>query len=92
MTKIDFIHYLQQVCQLDRQDAIRVVEAFFSGIESRLARQESVKLSGFGTFMIRSKAARRGRNPKTGEEIAISARRVIVFYPSSVLKKQLNPE
>ena len=66
-----------------------MVEGFFDEIRGALERGESVKLSGFGNFQLRDKPSRPGRNPKTGEEIAITARRVVTFHPSQKLKSSV---
>jgi integration host factor subunit alpha len=69
-----------------------MVEDMLEEICSALARGESVKLSSFGTFAVRQKAQRMGRNPKTGDEVPIAPRRVLVFRPSHVLKAVINGE
>ena len=71
---------------LNKREAKDMVEAFFEEIRGALERGESVKLSGFGNFQLRDKPQRPGRNPKTGEEIPISARRVVTFHASQKLK------
>jgi len=71
---------------LNKRQAKDMVEGFFEEIRMTLERGESVKLSGFGNFLLRDKPQRPGRNPKTGEEIPISARRVVTFHPSQKLK------
>jgi integration host factor subunit alpha len=67
-----------------------MVETFFDEISTALIRGESVKLSGFGNFLLRDKPQRPGRNPKTGEAIPISARRVVTFHASQKLKSQID--
>ena len=74
---------------LSRVEAKDIVEAVLDTLCATLASGESVKLRGFGTFNVRSKRPRVGRNPKTGEEIPISARRVVTFHASSKLKEQV---
>src|SRR3990167_5937547 len=69
-----------------KREAKDMVEAFFEEIRAQLEQGESVKLSGFGNFQLRDKPQRPGRNPKTGEEIPITARRVVTFHPSQKLK------
>ena len=66
-----------------------MVEDFYEEIRVQLIKGESVKLSGFGNFQVRAKPQRPGRNPKTGEEMPISARRVVTFHPSNKLKEQI---
>ena len=68
----------------------RDVETVFDTIKETLERGEKIKISGFGNFVVRDKNARAGRNPQTGQEITISARRVLTFKPSQVLKNALN--
>jgi integration host factor subunit alpha len=77
---------------LSRSDSTVLVELVLKEIIESLERGERVKLSSFGSFQVREKRARIGRNPKTGEPASISARRVIKFKPSPILKRQLTPE
>ena len=72
--------------------AAEIVETVFNTIKETLENGEKIKISGFGNFVVREKKARIGRNPQTGEEITISARRVLTFKPSQVLKNALNGE
>ena len=75
---------------LSRNESSAFVEHVLDEVAARLARGETVKLSSFGTFAVRSKGGRMGRNPKTGEEVPIQPRRVLVFRPSHVLKDRVN--
>ena len=75
---------------LSRNESAQLVESVLEEISSTLARGESVKVSSFGTFSVRDKAQRIGRNPKTGEEVPILPRRVLVFRASHVLKDRIN--
>ena len=75
---------------LSRNESADLVESVLQHISDALVAGESVKISSFGTFSIRDKAARVGRNPKTGEEVPIEPRRVLVFKPSAVLKQRIN--
>jgi integration host factor subunit alpha len=75
---------------LSRNESADLLESVLDRIASRLENGESVKISGFGTFSVRQKGRRIGRNPKTGEEVPILPRRVLVFRPSHVLKAQVN--
>ena len=77
---------------LSRHESAQMVEGMLEEICSALARGESVKLSSFGTFAVRQKAQRMGRNPKTGDEVPIAPRRVLVFRPSHVMKSIINGE
>ncbi len=75
---------------LSRNESADLLEAVLDRIAARLEQGESVKISGFGTFSVRQKGRRIGRNPKTGEEVPILPRRVLVFRPSHVLKAHVN--
>ena len=82
LTKAELADLLFEKVGLNKREAKDMVEAFFEEIRGALERGESVKLSGFGNFQLRDKPQRPGRNPKTGEEIPISARRVVTFHAS----------
>ncbi|MCG3170411.1 MAG: Integration host factor subunit alpha [Pseudomonadales bacterium] len=86
LTKADLAEKLFEDLGLNKREAKEVVEAFFEEIRQALETNEQVKLSGFGNFDLRDKRQRPGRNPKTGEEIPISARRVVTFRPGQKLK------
>ncbi|MBL8632248.1 MAG: integration host factor subunit alpha [Myxococcales bacterium] len=91
MTKADIIENVyERVGGFSKKDASQIVEAVFDIIKDTLARGEKIKLSGFGNLVVRDKNSRIGRNPQTGDEITISARRVLTFKPSQVLKNALN--
>ncbi|HEX9647442.1 MAG TPA: integration host factor subunit alpha [Alphaproteobacteria bacterium] len=75
---------------LSRDESAKLVASVLETIADRLSAGDSVKISSFGSFMVREKAQRVGRNPKTGEEVPILPRRVVVFRPSHVLKDQIN--
>ncbi|MFH1138039.1 MAG: integration host factor subunit alpha [Pseudomonadota bacterium] len=90
MTKAEIVGAVQAKLGLSRKDSAEIVDNLFDIIKGRLADGESVKISGFGNFDIRRKNPRRGRNPQTGEQIIISARKVLTFKPSQVLRKALN--
>ena len=91
MTKNDIVKKVYaSVSGLSKREAAEMVDIVFETIKMVLERGENVKLSGFGNFTVRSKRARPGRNPKTGESIEIAARRVLTFKPSHLLKKHLN--
>ena len=77
---------------LSRNESADLLESVLTRITSTLEGGESVKISGFGTFSVRQKGRRIGRNPKTGEEVPILPRRVLVFRPSHVLKARINGE
>ncbi|MDX8380175.1 MAG: integration host factor subunit alpha [Gallionella sp.] len=86
LTKAELSDLLFARVGLNKREAKDMVEAFFEEIRVQLAQGDSVKLSGFGNFQLRDKPQRPGRNPKTGKEIPISARRVVTFHPSQKLK------
>jgi integration host factor subunit alpha len=89
LTKADMAEHLYEELGLNKREAKDVVEMFFEEIRCALERGEQVKLSGFGNFDLRDKSQRPGRNPKTGEEIPISARRVVTFRPGQKLKARV---
>jgi integration host factor subunit alpha len=86
LTKAEIADSLFEKVGLNKREAKEMVDGFFDEIGLALERGETVKLSGFGNFQLRDKPTRPGRNPKTGEEIAITARRVVTFHASQKLK------
>lgn len=90
MTKADIIEQIYGQVGLSKKESGEVVELVFDALKASLERGEKVKISGFGNFVVRDKAARVGRNPQTGAAIEIAARRVLAFRPSQVLKAALN--
>lgn len=91
MTKAELIAQVYEKVGFSKKDSSELVELIFDTIKGSLTNGEKIKISGFGNFIVRQKKARMGRNPQTGEAIEISARKVLVFHPSQVLKTQLNP-
>jgi integration host factor subunit alpha len=89
LTKADLAECLFDELGLNKREAKELVEVFFEEVRAALERNESVKLSGFGNFDLRDKNERPGRNPKTGEEIPITARRVVTFRPGQKLKQRV---
>ncbi|WP_019375262.1 integration host factor subunit alpha [Melaminivora alkalimesophila] len=89
LTKAQLAELLFEQIGMNKREAKDMVDAFFTLMAQRLIDGEDVKLSGFGNFQVRTKAARPGRNPRTGESIPIKARRVVTFHASSKLKEQL---
>ncbi len=89
LTKAEVAEHLCEKVGLSKRDAKDMVECFFEDIRETLESGEQVKLSGFGNFDIRVKSERPGRNPKTGEDIPISARRVVTFRPGQKLKSRV---
>ena len=92
MTKADIIESVYEKVGFSKKEAADVVEMVFDTIKETLERGEKIKISCFGNFIVREKKSRVGRNPQTGQEIEISARRVLTFRPSQVLKNALNGE
>jgi integration host factor subunit alpha len=89
LTKADLADLLFEQVGLNKREAKDMVEAFFEEVRTALEAGDSVKLSGFGNFELRKKSERPGRNPKTGEEIPITARRVVTFHASQKLKSKV---
>lgn len=89
LTKADMAEKLYEELGLNKREAKEIVEMFFEEIRTALETGNQVKLSGFGNFDLRDKNQRPGRNPKTGEEIPISARRVVTFRPGQKLKARV---
>ena len=89
LTKADMAEHLFEELGLNKREAKDMVEMFFEEIRQSLEDGRQVKLSGFGNFDLRDKKQRPGRNPKTGEEIPISARRVVTFRPGQKLKQKV---
>lgn len=93
LTKAELADVLFDQVGLNKREAKEVVDAFFDEIRTCLVNGDLVKLSGFGNFQLRDKSSRPGRNPKTGEAIPISARRVVTFHASQKLKMHVqNPD
>ena len=90
MTKIDIIQDVYEKLGFSKKDSARIVESVFDLMKESLARGEKIKISGFGNFLVKEKKSRRGRNPQTGSEIEITARKVLTFKLSQVLRKALN--
>ena len=90
VTRADLTEAVYREVGLSRNESAQLVESVLEQISGTLARGESVKISSFGTFSVRDKAQRIGRNPKTGEEVPILPRRVLVFRASHVLKDRIN--
>src|SRR5512140_2938473 len=90
MTKADLVEAIFEKVGLSKKEAHDLVEILFETMKQTFAEGESVKISGFGTFNVRKKMARRGRNPKTGEDLEITPRRVITFRVSNQLKEEID--
>lgn len=92
LTKAALVGRLHERIGLTKKDAAEVVDDVFAIMSRALAGGDKVKVSGFGNWVVRDKAARRGRNPQTNDQIVISRRRVLTFKPSVVLRAALNGE
>lgn len=90
MTKADIAERIQAGTGLSKKESTEMMEAVFSIMKSTLESGETLKISGFGSFIVKQKSDRRGRNPQTGESITIEARRILTFKPSSVLRQAIN--
>ena len=89
LTKADLVEALLEETELNKHEAKDLIDQFFEEVKTALESGSSVKLSGFGNFDLRDKKQRPGRNPKTGEEIPITARRVVTFKPGQKLKAKV---
>ncbi len=90
MTKADIVEQIYEQVGFSKKESAELVEKVFEAIKDTLAKGEKVKISGFGNFVVRGKNSRKGRNPQTGQEILLEARKVLTFKPSLVLKNLLN--
>jgi integration host factor subunit alpha len=90
MTKADLVEAIHTRVGFSKKESADIVEMVFDTIKETLEKGEKIKISGFGNFEVRDKRSRVGRNPQTGEVIEISARRVLTFKPSQVLRSVLN--
>lgn len=90
MNKSQLVDHISQEADLSRAAAARALDAALAGISKALKDAEPVALAGFGTFSIRARAARTGRNPQTGQSISIAASRAAAFKPAKALKEALN--
>ena len=90
MTKADIVEALYEKVGFSKKEAADLVELVFDTIKGTLSQGNKIKISGFGNFVVREKRSRIGRNPQTGQSIEISARRVLTFRPSQVLRSEVN--
>ncbi len=90
MTKADMVEKIYEKVGFSKKESAELVEAVFDIIKTTLENGEKIKIAGFGNFVVKEKADRRGRNPQTGEEITITARKILTFKPSQVLKATIN--
>jgi len=89
LTRMDLSEAIFREVGLSRNDSAQLVESVLDHMSDALVRGEQVKISSFGTFSVRSKSARIGRNPKTGQEVPINPRRVLTFRPSHLMKDRV---
>jgi integration host factor subunit alpha len=90
MTKAEIVESIQVSNGLSKKEAAELVEEVFEIMKRAFESGETLKISGFGSFIVKQKADRRGRNPQTGDRITIEARRILTFKPSTVLKSAIN--
>lgn len=90
MTKADIVEALYEKVGFSKKEAADVVELVFGTLKTTLSNGQKIKISGFGNFVVREKRSRVGRNPQTGQSIEITARRVLTFRPSQVLRSEVN--
>lgn len=90
LTRSDLSEAVYREVGLSRTESADLVESILGHLSDALVNGDTVKISSFGTFSVREKGARMGRNPKTGEEVPIEPRRVLVFRPSHILKDKIN--
>jgi integration host factor subunit alpha len=90
MTRADIADHIHSTTGLSKKDSVEMLESVFTIMKESLEVGESIKVSGFGSFEVKQKDARRGRNPQTGEAITIEARKVLTFKPSTLLRQAVN--
>jgi len=90
MTKADLVENIYLKTGFSKKESADIVEMVFDLMKDTLENGEKIKIAGFGNFVVKEKATRRGRNPQTGEEIKITSRRILTFKPSQVLKSTIN--
>ncbi|WP_224981308.1 integration host factor subunit alpha [Geomonas agri] len=90
MTKADIAERMQREHGITKLQAVELVESVLDLVKDALVQGEEVKIAGFGKFTVKAKADRKGRNPQTGEDITIEARRIVTWRPSTILKGRLN--
>jgi integration host factor subunit alpha len=90
MTKADIAEKVYEKLSCTKDEAFDLVESTLEVLKEAIAKEGHVKITGFGNFIVKRKAARKGRNPQTGEEITITPRKILTFKPSAVLKNKVN--
>ena len=89
LTKFDIVNSLNDEIGLNKREAKELVDSFFDNIKRLLSQGQEIKLSGFGNFQLKNKSSRPGRNPRTGDDVEITARRVVTFKPGQKLKESV---
>jgi integration host factor subunit alpha len=92
MTKADIVEQVAEATGITKKDSMDMVESVFEIIKLTLEGDEKIKIAGFGNFVVNQKKDRKGRNPQTGEEIIIEARKILTFKPSKLLKNAINQD
>ncbi len=92
MTKADLVERVYLKTGFSKKESAQIVEMVFDLMKSTLEKGEKIKLAGFGNFVVKNKATRKGRNPQTGDEIEICSRKILTFKPSQVLKSVINAQ
>jgi integration host factor subunit alpha len=92
MTKADIVERIYEKVGFSKKESAELVETVFNLIKDTLEQGDKIKIAGFGNFVVKEKSDRRGRNPQTGEEITIAARKILTFKPSQVLKSAINSQ
>ena len=90
MTKADLVEIVAREAEMTKKDVEQLVEIIFDSITGTLNNGEKIELRGFGSFRVRERSARKGRNPKTGKAVPITSRRVLAFKPSQVVRERVN--
>jgi len=90
ITKIDMVNMLYNKLNISKKESLQIIDNFFDLLKAELEKSNPIKISGFGQWTVRSKRERRGRNPQTGEEMTIDARKVVTFKGSQNLIKAMN--
>ena len=90
LTKFDIVKNLNDEIGLNKREAKELVDSFFDNIKRLLSQGQEIKLSGFGNFQLKNKSSRPGRNPRTGDDVEITARRVVTFKSGQKLKESVN--
>jgi len=90
ITKIDMVNMLYNKLNISKKESLQIIDSFFDLLKAELEKSNPIKISGFGQWTVRSKRERRGRNPQTGEEMTIDARKVVTFKGSQNLIKAMN--